>query len=110
MNRIYFIATAGLFLYATNVIAETKKPTSKWTCDEFLAVDEQFQPKVIYWSSAQSKAGKPTGSTVDIEGAEKVIPMVIDDCKKAPKESFWSKLNGAWKKVEDDAKSLGKKL
>ncbi|MBM3625976.1 MAG: HNS-dependent expression A, partial [Alphaproteobacteria bacterium] len=36
--------------------------------------------------------------------------MVIDDCKKAPQESFWSKLKGAWKKVEDDAKSLGKKL
>lgn len=110
MKRIYFIAAAGLSFYASSLAAETKKPTSKWTCEEFLAVDDQFQPKVIYWSSAQTKAGKPLGSTVDIQGAEKVIPMVIDDCKKAPKESFWSKLKGAWKKVEDDARSLGKKL
>jgi len=110
MKRIYFIAAAGLSFYATSLAAETKKPTAKWTCEEFLAVDEQFQPKVIYWSSAQTKAGKALGSAVDIEGAEKVVPMVIDDCKKAPQESFWNKLKGAWKKVEDDAKSLGKKL
>ncbi len=110
MKRIYFIAAAGLLFYATSLAAETKKPTAKWTCEEFLAVDEQFQPKVIYWSSAQTKAGKALGSAVDIEGAEKVVPMVIDDCKKAPQESFWSKLKDAWKKVEIDAKSLGKKL
>ena len=110
MKRIYFIAAAGLVLYGTNVVAETKKPTSNWTCAEFLAVDDQFQPKVIYWSSAQSKKGKPHGATVDIEGTEKVIPMVIDDCKKAPQASYWDKLKNAWKKVEDDAKSLGNKL
>jgi acid stress chaperone HdeA len=111
MKRIYFIAAALAFC-ATNVLAETttKKPTSKWTCAEFLAVDDQFQPKVIYWSSAQNKKGKPAGENVDIEGTEKVIPMVIDDCKKAPQESFWGKLKDAWKKIETDAKSLGKKL
>ena len=110
MKRIYFIAAAVLSFFATNALAEAKKPASKWTCEDFLAVDEQFQPKVIYWSSAQSKKGKPHGTDVDIEGTEKVIPMVIDDCKKAPQESFWSKLKGAWKKVEADAKSVGKKL
>jgi len=110
MKRIYFIAAAGLSFCATSAFAETKKPMPKWTCEEFLAVDAQFQPKVIYWSSAQSKAGKPAGSTVDIEGAEKVVPMVIDDCRKAPQESFWNKLKDAWKKVETEAKSLGKKL
>jgi len=110
MTRICFIAAAALSFYATNVLAETKKPTSKWTCEEFLAVDDRFQPKVIYWSSAQSKAGKPLGGAVDIEGTEKVIPMIVDDCKKAPQESFWTKLKDAWKKVESDAKSVGKKL
>lgn len=110
MKPVYFIAAAALSFFATNALAEMKKPTSKWTCEDFLAVDDQFQPKVIYWSSAQSKKGKPLATDVDIEGTERVIPMVIDDCKKAPQESFWSKLKGAWKKVETDAKSLGKKL
>ncbi len=109
MNRIFFIAILAS-LSATSVQADAKKPMSKWTCDEFLAVDGEFQPKVIYWSSAQSKGGKPGGTAVDIEGTEKVVPMVIDDCKKAPQESFWGKLKGAWKKVEADAKALGKKL
>ncbi len=110
MKPVYFLAAAALSFFATNALAETKKPTSKWTCEDFLAVDDQFQPKVIYWSSAQSKKGKPLATDVDIEGTEKVIPIIIDDCKKAPQESFWSKLKGAWKKVETDAKSLGKKL
>jgi acid stress chaperone HdeA len=110
MKPVYFIAAAALSFFATNALAETKKPTSKWTYEDFLAVDDQFQPKVIYWSSAQSKKGKPLATDVDIEGTEKVIPIIIDDCKKAPQESFWNKLTGAWKKVETDAKSLGKKL
>ena len=36
--------------------------------------------------------------------------MVIDDCKKEPKQSFMSKVKNAWKKVEADARALGKKL
>lgn len=109
MNRLFIIAILAS-VFATSVQADAKKPMSKWTCDEFLAVDDQFQPKVIYWSSAQSKSGKPGASIVDIEGTEKVVPMVIDDCKKAPQESFWGKLKDAWKKVEAEAKALGKKL
>lgn len=108
MNKICFIAIVAS-LSAASVHAETKKPASKWTCEEFLAVEGQFQPKVIYWASAQSKAGKPA-TDVDIEGTEKVVPMVIDECNKAPQESFWAKLKRAWKKVESDAKALGKKL
>jgi acid stress chaperone HdeA len=94
-------------LAATSIQAETKKPASKWTCEEFLAVDATFQPKVIYWATAKTKAA---GKTVDIDGTEKVIPIVIDECKLSPKESFWTKIRDAWRKVEADAKKLEKKL
>jgi len=105
-----YIAAAVAALAATTAQADAKKPVSKWTCEEFLAVEDQFQPKVIYWSSAQQgKGGKPTG-VIDIAGAEKVAPMVIDDCKKAPQESFWGKLKSAWRKVEAEARALEKKM
>lgn len=107
--KTLYLAAAVAAVFTTTAQADTKKPVSKWTCEEFLAVEDQFQPKVIYWSSAQGKGGKPSGF-VDIEGAEKVVPMVIDDCKKAPQESYWSKLKAAWKKVEADAKALEKKM
>ena len=34
-----------------------------------------------------------------IEGTEKVTPMIIDECTKAPQASFRQKLKAEWKKV-----------
>jgi acid stress chaperone HdeA len=90
--------------------ADTKKPVAKWTCAEFVGVDDQFKPKVVYWATAYAKGGKPEGSMIDIEGTEKVTPILIDECAKAPQASFWQKLKGAWAKVEADAKAEAKKI
>jgi len=96
---------------ATSVVAaENKKPVAKWTCAEFLAVDDQFKPKVVYAATAYAKGGKPEASVIDIDGTEKVTPMIIDECNKAPQASFWQKLKGAWAKVEADAKAEMKKI
>jgi acid stress chaperone HdeA len=92
------------------VAAENKKPVAKWTCAEFLSVDEQFKPKVIYAATAFAKGGKPKDSVIDIDGTEKVTPMVVDDCQKAPQASFWQKLKGAWSRVDADAKAEIEKL
>jgi len=53
---------------------------------------------------------KPEVATINIEGTEKVIPIDIEDCKKAPQDAFWQKLEAGWKRVEADMKSLEKKL
>jgi len=92
------------------VAAENKKPVSQWTCTEFLAVDDQFKPKVVYAATAYAKGGKPEASVIDIEGTEKVTPMIIDECQKAPQASFWQKLKDSWAKVEADAKTEMKKI
>src|SRR3954469_11721472 len=90
--------------------ADTKKPVAKWTCADFLGVEEDFKPKLIYWATAHVKADKPEVATINIEGTEKVIPIVIEDCKKAPQDSFWQKLDAGWKRLEGDVRSLEKKL
>lgn len=108
MKLRYFVI-ASCVLAAQAAVAETKKPVSKWTCEEFLAVQDDFQPKVVYWATAKAKSGKPD-SVVDIEGTEKVVPVIIDDCKKAPSDSFLTKLRNAWRAVEADAKKLKDKL
>ncbi len=102
-------AAVALLVATADAATEPKKPVSNWTCEEFLAVEGDFQPKVIYWASAQPKSGKPT-TLVDIEGTEKVVPMVIDDCKKTPKDSFFKKLRSAWHAVEAEAKKMRDKL
>jgi acid stress chaperone HdeA len=88
------------------VSAEIKKPIPQWKCSDFLAVDDQFKPKVVYSATAFAKGGKPRASVVDIEGTEKVVPRVIDDCTKEPGASFWQKLKGEWDSVEREAKKL----
>lgn len=110
----FVVSLAVASVAAGAVAAETKKapqkPVAQWTCAEFIGVDDQFKPKVVYAATAYAKGGKPEASVIDVEGTEKVTPMIIDECQKAPQASFWQKLKAAWAKVEADAKAEMKKI
>ncbi len=90
----------GSLTVAFAASSAAQKPLGKMTCDDFLGIEESFKPKVVYWAVAYGKGGKPESAGIDIEGTEKIIPAIIDVCKKAPKESFWQKLKAEIKKVE----------
>ena len=47
-----------------------------------------------------AQGGKPESAGINVEGTEKMIPVLIEVCKKAPKESFWEKVKGEVKKLE----------
>ena len=92
---IRFVATAtavallaGSTLAMAQGAAPAKKPLGKLTCEEFLAYDETFKPKVVYWAAAYGKGGKAEAATLDVEGTEKLIPVIVEKCKAAPKDSF----------------------
>ncbi len=93
------VPAAGTHASATHKAA-AKKPLAKMTCEDFVELDESFQPKAVYWAVAYGKDGKPQAEAVDVEGVETVIPFVVEECKKAPKESFWEKAKAEWKKIE----------
>jgi hypothetical protein len=80
--------------------AVAKKPLAKMTCEDFVGLDETFQPKAVYWAVAYGKGGQPEAEVVDVEGVETVVPFVVEECKKAPKESFWQKVKAEFKKME----------
>lgn len=84
------------------VAQESKKSASNWSCEEFLAVDASFQPKAVYYVSGLTRGGK-LDTLEDIQGTEKIIPMVIDECKKMPKDSLKMRLKSAWRAVKGDA-------
>jgi acid stress chaperone HdeA len=92
--RVRLIGTAAvvaLIASSTLALAQTsapKKPLGKLTCEEFLAYEETFKPKVVYWAVAYGKGGKAEAAMLDVEGTEKVIPVIIEKCKAAPKASF----------------------
>jgi acid stress chaperone HdeA len=92
--RVRLIGTAAvvaLLATSTLALAQTsapKKPLGKLTCEEFLAYEETFKPKVVYWAVAYGKGGKAETAVLDVEGTDKVIPVIIEKCKAAPKASF----------------------
>lgn len=85
---------------STSHQAASKKPISKMTCEEFVGLDETFQPKAVYWAVAYGSKGQPEAEAIEVDGVEKVVPFVVEECKKAPKETFWQKVQAEWKKME----------
>lgn len=85
---------SGLLLsasLATPVLADTQKPASM-TCDEFVVLDDVIKPKVVYWAEGYNDKGEPTDAVVDFGATDRLVPVLVDECQKAPKESFWQKL------------------
>ena len=106
MNRLVLggVVAASLLGGTTFTLAESaNKPLGKITCEDFLALDESVKPKAVYFAVAYAKGGKPEAAVLDVEGTEKITPLIIEECKAAPKESFW-------KKVKAEVKKLAKKL
>jgi acid stress chaperone HdeA len=117
MKRMHILIALVVVGVATSAAAETKtsaaqlkKPVTQWTCADFIALDDQYKPNAVYWASAYAKGGKPEASELDIVGTEQVTPMIVQDCEKEPKASFWQKLKAAWDRVEDKVEAGAKKM
>lgn len=93
----------GILLFSSvTYAAENKKPVSTWTCEDFLAIEESYQPTAVGVVEALNYAGNPEAEVLSIDGIEQVTPMVIDACKKDGKASFREKVHAEWDKVKKD--------
>ena len=102
-KHILLIGAAGLMALSSLAQAETtKQPVANWTCADFLAVDESFQPTAVGLGEAINKKGKVEDAVLDVDGIAKITPIVVTACKETPKESFVSKLKAEWEKVKKD--------
>ena len=72
---------------STPAFAAMQKP-GKITCEEFIALDDVVKPKVVYWTEGFNKKGKPEDAMIDIDDTDKLVPVLVTECKMAPKESF----------------------
>ena len=71
--------------------AVAPKPV-KMTCKEFVALDDAVKPKVVYWAEGLSKKGKPVDSVVDVDETDRLVPVLVTECKETPKLTFWQKI------------------
>jgi acid stress chaperone HdeA len=97
------VIAATLLTGSTVVLAASsgeKKPLGKMACEDFLGFEESMKPKLVYWAVAYGQGGKPESAGINVEGTEKMIPVLIEACKKTPKESFWEKVKAEVNKLE----------
>src|SRR5918996_5338806 len=97
------LVAAALLAASSSALGQSpanKKPLAKMTCEDFVGLEDSFRPKAVYWAIAYSDDGKPESAGVNVEGIEKIVPVVTEACKKTPKESFWQRVKAEFKKIE----------
>jgi hypothetical protein len=50
------------------------------------------KPYVVYWAEGVNQEGNPVDAVVDIDVTDELIPVLVDECHKTPKASFWQKI------------------
>ena len=99
---ILMMGAASLVALTSMAQAADAKPVSKWTCEDFLAVKESFQPTAVGLGEAVNKSGKVEDAVLDVDGVAKVTPEVITACQQDKKATFVHKIKDAWSKVKKD--------
>jgi hypothetical protein len=68
------------------------------TCEEFLSYDEVTRPQIVYWSEGMNGKGKPETAEIDVDRVNSLVPVLVEDCRKEPQTSYWTKLKQEFKK------------
>lgn len=72
-------------------VGSAPKPTTM-SCEDFVALEDVAQPRVVYWSEGFDKDGGAPDAVVDIDGTDKLVPVLVQECKETPKLTFWLKI------------------
>lgn len=81
--------------------APSKKPVNKWTCEDFLMIDQKFQPTAIGVNIALNMNNKGVeNQVINMQGIDTVTPIVVQECTKNKKQSFKQVLAKEWDKIK----------
>jgi hypothetical protein len=69
------------------------------TCEDFLDFDDVSRPAIVYWSEGVNSKGKPEDGVFDIERTNRLVPVLVEECRKEPQTPFWTKVKMELKKV-----------
>ncbi|HHC4746475.1 TPA: acid-activated periplasmic chaperone HdeA [Escherichia albertii] len=87
---------------AQKAAVDNKKPVNSWTCEDFLAVDESFQPTAVGYAEALNNKDKPEDAVLDVQGIATATPAIIQACNQDKKANFRDKVKGEWDKIKKD--------
>ncbi|STI81895.1 putative periplasmic acid stress chaperone [Escherichia coli] len=82
MKKVLGVILGGLLLLPVvsnaadaQKAADNKKPVNSWTCEDFLAVDESFQPTAVGFAEALNNKDKPEDAVLDVQGIATVTQL-----------------------------------
>ncbi len=64
----------------------------KITCTDFVALEEVVKPKLVYWAEGFDRGGKATDAVVDIDETDRLVPVLVQECKETPKLTLWERI------------------
>ena len=88
------VLTILIGLAAAQAASAQEKNVSpaKMSCADFVAVDEVYQPALVYWVAGVDKLGVKETDTMVVDTAHPVGETVVEACTKDPHASFVSKV------------------
>ena len=97
------IATAVLIFGSSLPVASAgpaRKPLGQMTCADFLRLDDAAKPELVYWAAIHARRGRLGTDVIDVGDTDSVVPLLIEQCKGAPRESFWRKVRAETERFE----------
>jgi acid stress chaperone HdeA len=90
MNAKQVLVAAFAIVASSTVLAAKAPKTSvdKWTCGDFLEMDEAYQPSAVFFAEGFTKSGQPVDAVMDVDGTLKVTPKLIEACTQNMQGSF----------------------
>ena len=86
--------TLTLSIASAPVFAEKHVKPEEMTCEEFLVLDEEVQPAVIYW--LHGKSGEI--EAIDVDEYQIPVDYVVTECHKEKKVTVWEKVKNYFHK------------
>ncbi len=77
--------------FAVPAAAATQMNVSKMKCADFVAVDEQYRPALVYWVAGADHLGVIETDTM-VEDTATPVAAIVAECQKTPQMMFKSKV------------------
>ncbi len=92
MKKYFIVGLIAASLTSISAFADDgkkdAKPIAKWTCEEFLAIDDNFYPTAVGFGELLTKKDKVEDAVLDVDGIQTLTPIVVEACKKDTKANF----------------------
>jgi acid stress chaperone HdeA len=91
MMKHTLIGTLVLGLSFALPAAATQMNVSKMKCADFVAVDDQYRPALVYWVAGADHLGVIETDTM-VEDTATPIAAIVAECQKTPQMMFKTKV------------------